>query len=91
MQSGRQQDGAMNAEITGGCSINNCPRPAVAQEVGESAHWTFIVRYCQEHHREIEKGTPVGPVGIVVTRLEVHPKGADEPATTGIMPSIGPG
>ncbi len=81
----------MNNDILGQCSINACPRPATFEEVGESAHWRFVVRYCNEHSREIEKGTPLGPVGIDTTRVEVVALGTEEPvAGNGIMPSVGP-
>jgi hypothetical protein len=80
----------MNSDISGLCSINACTRPATHEERGESAHWRFTVRYCDEHHREIEQGTPVGPVGIDASRIEVEAKGADEPSTGGILPSVGP-
>lgn len=80
----------MNNDIFGQCSINACPRPATFEEFGESAHWRFIVHYCNEHYREIEKGTPVGPVGIDITRVDVEGRGAEAPALGGIMPSIGP-
>ena len=91
LQRAQTQDCAMNSHITGACSINSCPNPATTEEVGESEHWRFVVHYCQEHQREIEKGTPVGPVGIDVTRIEVRALGTEEPALGGIMPSIGPG
>ena len=90
MQSGRRQDGAMDSQMTNSCSINNCPNTAVSEEIGESAHWLYVVHYCQEHHRQIEKGTPVGPVGIDVTRIEVRAKGVEEPVVGGILPNVGP-
>jgi hypothetical protein len=80
----------MESEITGPCSINHCPRPATHHEVGESTHWRFFVQYCDEHHREAELGTPLGPVGIDASRVQVHAKGVEEPATGGILPTLGP-
>ena len=82
----------MESEITGHCSINSCPQLATHREVGESPHWLFVVQYCDEHHREIELGTPVGPVGVDPSRTMVHARGAEEPVPGGgIMPSVGPG
>jgi hypothetical protein len=78
----------MTTEIVGRCSINACPRPATHEEIGESVHWRFVVYYCDEHHREAELGTPLGPVGIDVTRIEVHGLGAEEPETGGILPTV---
>lgn len=92
MQSRAPHDSAMNNDISGVCSMNACPRPATYEETGESAHWRFVVHYCAEHYRAIEKGTPLGPVGIDVTRVDVRSLGTDEPvAGNGIMPSVGPG
>ena len=59
----------MNNDISGPCSINGCANLATFSEVGESSHWRFLVHYCAEHHREIELGTPVGPVGIDSSRI----------------------
>jgi hypothetical protein len=82
----------MTAEITGRCSINACPRPATSEEAGQSQHWSFTVRYCDEHRRELEKGVPVGAVGIDPALVEVHALGTEEPvAGNGILPSVGPG
>ena len=90
MQSSGRQDSRMNTEITGLCSVNNCPRPATSREVGESTRWLFFVQYCDEHQRQAELGTPLGPVGINASRVEVHAKGVEEPAVGGILPSLGP-
>lgn len=80
----------MNSDTTGLCSINHCPRPALHEETGESDHWRFVVRYCDEHHRELELGTPLGPAGVDTSRLTVQAKGVKEPQTGGILPNIGP-
>jgi hypothetical protein len=90
MQSRRLQDGAMNVEISGPCSVNNCTRLATHQEVGESAHWLFFVHYCEEHHRQLERGTPVGPVGIDSNRVQIHARGIEEPVAGGILPNLSP-
>ena len=92
MQRSRSQHGDMNVEITGRCSINACQRPATSEDTGQSPHWRFTVRYCDEHRREIEKGVPVGAVGIAPALVEVHAVGTEEPfAGNGILPSVGPG
>jgi len=82
----------MNTDINGTCSIRACQRPATFEEVGRSQHWRFVVHYCGEHHREIEKGVPVGAVGVEPALITVHAIGTEEPvAGNGIMPSVGPG
>lgn len=81
----------MVTEINGHCSINGCPRPGTHEERGESARWSFVIRYCAEHARQAEAGTPLGPVGIDPCRVSVEPLGASEPQTGGILPSVGPG
>jgi hypothetical protein len=82
----------MTTEITGLCSIRACQQPATFNEVGQSQRWRFTVHYCAEHHREIERGVPVGAVGVDPARVEVHAIGVEEPVVgNGTMPSVGPG
>lgn len=80
----------MAIEEISACSINNCPSPATHEETAVSAHWRFVVRYCAEHQRQISLGTPVGPVGIDSSRVDVTPLGAEEPQIGGITPSLSP-
>ena len=72
------------------CSIRACTRTSTHEEIAASPHWTVVIRYCDEHHRQLELGTPLGPVGIDPSVLEVRPVGASEPQTGGITPSISP-
>ncbi len=80
----------MNNDTTVLCSVNGCPSPAEFEEVGQSEHWRFIVRYCSEHQRQTELGTPVGPVGLDSSRVEIHSRGIDEAQTGQITPSLSP-
>ena len=72
------------------CSISNCPLPATATEVGESEHWRFTVYYCHEHARETGQGTPLGPVGIDATRVEVSARGNEDPVKAGHVQATSP-
>jgi hypothetical protein len=60
------------------CSINLCPNPAMHEEMVEGRHWRFTVRYCREHHRELENGTPLGPLGIDASHVSVEALGTTE-------------
>lgn len=80
----------MVARISGQCSLNNCANLATYQEIGESDRWLFYVQYCDEHRRQAELGTPLGPLGIDPTRIVVRAKGIEEPVTGGITPSLSP-
>jgi hypothetical protein len=72
------------------CCIMNCPQPATESESAHTEHWRLILHYCDEHARELRKGTPLGPVGIDPSRIEVQSKGTQELPTTTAVPAIGP-
>jgi hypothetical protein len=72
------------------CCIQACPATATSVELGETANWLVFLPYCDEHAREIEKGTPVGPVGIDSSRVQIVPRGRSEPNTAGSLHAIGP-
>ena len=72
------------------CCISNCPLPGTDMERSESEHWTVIIHYCHEHARELHQGTPLGPVGVDPSRLEVEPKGTKVPEIGGMLHAIGP-
>jgi hypothetical protein len=78
----------MNAHVSRLCSVNHCTSPATYQEVGESEYWQFFVHYCDEHHREISLGTPVGPVGLDPTRVQIQARGIEKPIAGGFPPNL---
>jgi hypothetical protein len=80
----------MNSDNTQPCSVRACTGTATHEEVASSAHWTVVISYCDEHYRSLELGTPLGPVGIDPSRLQVQPVGVSEPQTGGITPAISP-
>ena len=63
------------------CSMMNCARQSVTSEEGRSERWRFVVYYCDEHRREVEKGVPVGPMGVDPARTSVLPIGTTEMLT----------
>jgi hypothetical protein len=69
---------AMAAKDSPKCSINLCPNPSAHQERIESKYWRFTVHYCREHHRELEKGTPLGPLGLDCSHITIEPMGESE-------------
>ncbi|MPZ48681.1 MAG: hypothetical protein GEU75_05105 [Dehalococcoidia bacterium] len=73
------------------CSVSNCPQPATTSEKAESEHWRVVIHYCDEHAREINEGTPLGPVGLEGGRLEVRSRGIEEPLVPSTGQAIGPG
>ena len=72
------------------CSVNHCPQPATITEKAESEHWRIVINYCDEHAREIDKGTPLGPVGLDPARLEVTSRGTEETKMPNSAQAIGP-
>ena len=72
------------------CSIQNCPQLAVHTEEGASAHWLFVVFYCDEHYREAENGTPIGPAGLDSARVWIEPRGTKKPLLELRNLAIGP-
>jgi len=70
------------------CSLNNCPNPALHAETATTAHWLITISYCAEHHRELEKGTPLGPAGIDASRLQVEPLGVKDPVAPKAQPGL---
>ena len=68
----------MSANDTPSCSINLCPNPGIHDEMAQTEHWRFTVHYCREHHRELEKGTPLGPLGLDCSHVTMAPLGETE-------------
>ena len=69
------------------CSVNFCINPAMHEEVAESTHWRFTVHYCHEHHREIANGTPLGPLGLDASHVEIVSLGTNELRAPAMQPS----
>lgn len=65
------------------CSLHNCPSEAVRVEEGKVGRWRVRIFYCYEHARALEQGTPLGPLGIDPSRLDVEPVGVSEPRPGG--------
>jgi hypothetical protein len=61
-----------NLSATRLCSLNNCPREAVRTDTGRIGPWQVAIYYCYEHARELEAGTPLGPLGLDMARIDVH-------------------
>jgi hypothetical protein len=72
------------------CSIDHCPERATHSETVTIARWRITAYFCDEHHREMEKGTPVGGLTLNNERLVVEPLNAELPATGEVVPAIGP-
>jgi hypothetical protein len=71
------------------CSISRCLSPAVHSEHGRVGHWYVTIFYCDEHARELQQGTPLGPIGVDTERLRVEPVGdKDTPQVTNRFPGI---
>lgn len=68
----------MSANDTPACSVNLCPNPSEHQETAETAHWRFTVHYCREHYRELENGTPLGPLGLDAAHVTIEPLGTTD-------------
>jgi hypothetical protein len=68
----------MNSNESPTCSVNLCPNPGIHDDVVEGKHWRFTVYYCREHHHELEKGVPLGPLGLDCTHIGIEPIGASE-------------
>lgn len=73
--------------MSANCSINLCPNLGEHDETVEGSHWRFIVHYCREHHREIEEGTPLGPLGLDLRHVTVEPVGESELRVPSKQPS----
>jgi hypothetical protein len=71
------------------CSMNNCPSPAVHGESGATPHWLVTVLYCAEHYHEIEKGTPLGPMGVDPSRVVVEPLGTKDLVAPKLQAGLG--
>lgn len=72
------------------CSIDHCPNIATHAETATLGSWYVTAHFCDEHYREMEKGTPLGGLTLSGERLVVEPLNAGSPATGEIEPSIGP-
>lgn len=71
------------------CSVNLCLSPAVTTEHARVGHWYVTIFYCDEHARELEQGTPLGPVGLDQRKIRIEPLGAVVPSPQpGRMPGI---
>jgi hypothetical protein len=75
-----EHDYAMNANDAPAhnCSINLCINSATHEDVLENERWRFVVHYCREHYREIEKGTPVGPLGLNPANITIEAQGTTD-------------
>jgi hypothetical protein len=80
----------MTADAKPLCSVENCPQAATESELAESEHWTVVMPLCDEHARELRKGTPLGPVGLDPCRFEVKSKGTTELKMPAAGEAIGP-
>jgi hypothetical protein len=52
----------------------------------DSINWRFTVFYCDEHAEEIEKGVPIGPVGLDTAQILIEPLGTKVPRPGGLKP-----
>jgi hypothetical protein len=77
----------MSANETPACSVNLCPNAGTYEETAQTQHWRFIVHYCHEHHRELENGTPLGPLGLDCTHVTIEPLGTTELKVPAMQPS----
>ena len=59
------------------CSISRCLSPAVHSEFGEVGHWFVTIFYCDEHYRQLQAGTPLGPIGVDNERIRVETTGRE--------------
>jgi hypothetical protein len=73
----------MNNEGRDTCSISRCPSPAVHSESGTVGHWAVTIFYCDEHARQLEAGTPLGPIGVDQERVRIESSGVNEMPGTG--------
>jgi hypothetical protein len=64
----------------------NCQRSAMHAEDVNSEHWRFVVLYCDEHWRELNKGVPLGPMGIDRERVVIESLEAVVPQAGGLLP-----
>ena len=65
------------------CSIRNCLAEITEFESGKLTHWAVTTCYCHEHFRELQAGTPLGPVGVDPSKVEVESLGVNIPITGG--------
>jgi hypothetical protein len=71
------------------CSIDSCPEQASHSESATIASWRITAYFCDEHHREMEKGTPLGGLTLNNERLIVEPINPDLPAASA-SPALSP-
>ena len=72
---------------TPACSVNLCENKATEEEHGDLPHWRVTIHYCREHARELEQGTPIGPLGIDPARVRIEPHGTAELRVPSKQPS----
>lgn len=72
------------------CTILNCPQVAVAYDQCEIGDWVLRVFYCTEHQRELNRGTPMGGLGLDPMRIEISASETSAPRSDLGLPSIGP-
>jgi hypothetical protein len=71
------------------CSLNNCLGSAVHSERGTVGHWHVTIFYCDEHHRELDAGTPLGALGVDPSKLRIESvEGSEIPTVTNRFPGI---
>lgn len=66
------------SETRENCSISRCVRPGLHTESGTVGHWSVTIFYCDEHHRELEQGTPLGPIGVDPAHVRIESTGRSD-------------
>lgn len=78
-----------NSETHETCSISRCTSPAVHSEYGQVGHWFVTFFYCHEHSRELQEGTPLGPIGVDPEHIRIESMDGNEtPQVTNRFPGI---
>jgi hypothetical protein len=54
------------------CSISRCMSAALHSEYAQVGHWFVTIFYCDEHYRELNAGTPLGPIGIDPSKIRIE-------------------
>jgi hypothetical protein len=89
LQAGPAHDGiTVASEDVRLCGVINCSERAVTSESGEVGRWIVVIPYCQEHARELAKGTPLGAVGLDSSRVLIAPVEAATPKPGSRLPGM---